>query len=124
MYSIAAGHSVPLLNLIPLNPQPQGDPVTPVVRTYGASGVVHERGQFCELHWNVLDSPADVQSLLQQLGLEAAFTASVTMTLRDHAFTFRRYNCTAVRPEPGRDLRWNQYFPRDFTLLLKDLEQL
>lgn len=120
-YLVATGHSVALVSLVAMVPQPTGGGVMPVQRNQSASGAVHEIGKWAELKWNVHNNPAMYLALLTQFGLHSALTSSVTVYIRNEFFAFARYNATAVRPQMGTDVEWNNSFPRDISIILKNL---
>lgn len=123
-YLAATGHNVALVSLAVLVPQPQGGAVMPVQRNQSASGAVHEIGLWVRLKWEYLPDGAAYLALLTQFGLHGALTSLVTVYCRNQFYAFARYNATAVRPEIGADVDWNNYRPRDISILLKNLVAL
>lgn len=123
-YKVAAGHGVALVSLVQIAPQPTSGGIKATQRTYGTSGKVHEMGLFATLEWSVIETPADYAALLAQFGLTSALDASVTVYIRNSAFSYARYNATAVRPQLGTDGEWNNYFLRNVVIVLKKLVAL
>lgn len=120
-YRVADNWDVALESLNDISPQPQSDGIKPTRRTYAANGAVYDEGLYVELQFNVLNNASAYQSLLNQFGIQSATTNEVTVYVRDATFAWVRMNGLAVRPEMGRDVRWNRFFPRDITILVRDL---
>lgn len=123
-YRVATGHDVALVSLNVINPQPAGGGVMVVQRNIGADGTVHEIGKWARLEWNVLDSATEYLAVLTAFGLHNALTASVTVYIRNEFFAYARYNATATRPQMQSQVRWENFFPRDISIILKELEAL
>lgn len=121
-YLVAPGFDVALVSLNVITPQPQGDPVAPVERGYGASGYIHDQGSFVKLHWDFIESETEYLTLLTQFGLEAADNAEVTVYVRNSRFVWTRYNGIAQLPEPMQDMKW-AYFVRDVDIYITGLEE-
>ena len=111
-YRVADGHGVALVDLTVIVPQPQGDPVAPVRRESGISGVIHNQGKFAIWRYSHLASVAEYVQVLTYLGLQNADSNDVTIYTRDERFAFTRYNAKAILPQPMVDMRWQEYFPR------------
>lgn len=123
-YKVALGSGVALGSLVDIVPQPAGGGVMVVQRNPSASGAIHEIGLWAELKWSALESPAEYLALLTQFGLHSALTVAVTVYIRNEFFAFARYNATAVRPQMATDVVWNDYFPREISIVLKSLVAL
>jgi hypothetical protein len=117
----STGYNVALVDLDPIVPQPRSDGVAATRRSFSANGGVYEAGLFVQLEWSLLGSAAQYRALLTQFGLLTTTTAEVTVQVRDHAFNWIRFNGVAVRPDIGKDIRWD-IFPRGITLLIRELE--
>lgn len=115
-FLIADGHSVPLVSLVAIDPQPEVGPIQFVSVTYGLSGVPHFQGGFCVARWGVLEDEAQVLSVLTQAGLHNADFNDVTIYTLDHRMQWGRFNARVVLPEPGADMKWQEFSPKDFTL--------
>lgn len=120
-YRVKDGHDEALVDLVVISPQPQSEGIKPTRRTHAANGAVYDEGKYVELQFNIVAGVTGYQSLLNQFGVQSTTTNEVTVYVRDETFAWVRMNGTAVRPEPGRDVRWNKFFPRDITILVKDL---
>lgn len=124
-YLVAVGHGVALVSLVAMVPQPTTDaPAQPVQRNESASGDIHEIGLWAPLQWNVIRPVTLYAALLDQFGLGAALTASVTVYIPNHEYVFTRYNATAVRPEQGKTVKRTNYMVRDVTIILKKLTSI
>ncbi len=120
-YRVKDGWNEALEDLVVISPQPTSDGIKPTRRTYAANGAVYDEGLYVELQFNVLNNASAYQSLLNQFGIQSSTTNEVTVYVRDATFAWVRMNGLAVRPEMGRDVRWNRFFPRDVTILVRDL---
>ncbi len=121
-YMVADGHDVAEESLNLVDPQPRSEGIKPTRRTFGADGTVYDEGRYVELEFSMLPDVTTYQAVLTAFGINSALTNDVTVAIRDETFSFVRMNGTAVRPEPGRDVRWREYFPRDVVILIRDLE--
>lgn len=124
MYKVAIGHDVSLESLQTVDPQPRCEGMRCARRSFAADGTVYDEGRYVELLFSMLPDATTYQSVLEQFGVKAATTSAVTVYVRDETYTWGRYNGIAVRPEPGREVKWRGQFPRDITILVKDLEAL
>ena len=121
-YLAATGWNVALISLVALDPQPRTDITTqPVQRNYSASRAVHEIGLYINLQWSMIESSAQYQALLDQLGLGEALTNQVTIYVPDFEYVFTRYNGIAIRPQQGVHVRRGDYFIRDLVIPIIDL---
>lgn len=111
-FAIADGFNVAEGSLTRVTPQPQGQPVAPVVRNHGLSGIVHDYGAWCEWRWPVVEGDSEWLALMTLLGLHNALNNEVTINTRSNRVQWARYNALATLPEPMTDVRWN-YFPVD-----------
>lgn len=121
-YKVATGSDVALGSLVDMSPQPRSTGIQYTRRTYAADGSVYEEGAYVELAWDYFDDAAAYVALLTQFGLDDSLTNAVTVYIRNDQWAWVRMNGTAVRPEMGREVRWDKFFPRDITILVKDLE--
>lgn len=120
-YKVADGHDVALANLNDVTPQPKTHGIQSTRRTHAADGTVYDEGQFVELEFGMIESVSDYQTMLSQFGVQTATTNEVTIYVRDETFAWVRKNGSAVRPRPGKDIKWD-FFPSKITLLIRDLE--
>lgn len=123
-YKVGLGHDIDLVDLDDLVPQPHSPGIKPTRRTYGADGTPFDEGLYVELIWNALGSAALYQSILTQLGLNLLKSSSVTVYVRTDTWTWVRCNGLAIRPELGRGAEWEMPFPRNITVLVRNLELL
>lgn len=117
-YLIKAGHNQPLVDLLPMTPQPRSPGVKPTRRTHAADSSVHDEALYIELAWSTLGTPTIYATLLTQFGLASVASAPVTVYVPNQRYVFTRYNGTAILPEGG-DRR--SYFIRDVVIVVKDL---
>lgn len=120
-YRVADGHDVALVNLNVLDPQPRSEGIKPTRRTFGGDGTPYDEGKYVELLYSVAASVTEYQAILTAFGVKNAGSNEVTVYVRDETFAWTRQNGLAIRPEPGQDVRWSNYFPRDVVILVRDL---
>ena len=121
-YKVADGHDVALVSLTDIDPQPRSTGIQTTRRTFAGDGTVHDDGRYVILEWTVIENDTEYQSLLSTFGIQSATSNDVTVYVRDETFAWVRMNGTAIRPQPGRDVAWKDYFPRDVQILVRDLE--
>lgn len=115
------GHNIALGSLVNVVPQPHSNGIESSRRTFGADGSVYDEGKFIELEFDVIPNGTLYVALLTLFGVNNNLFADVTVLIPDERRTFIRYNGTAVRPSPGRDMRQSRFFLRGITILVKDL---
>lgn len=115
------GFDVALVDLVNVVPQPRSDGIQTTRRTTGADGSVYDEGRFIELEFALVQNGTMYVALLTLFGVQNDLFNDVTVLIPDERLTFTRYNGTAVRPQPGRDMRQTRFFPRNITILVKDL---
>ncbi|MGP1664947.1 MAG: hypothetical protein ACTS5I_03335, partial [Rhodanobacter sp.] len=92
-YLMAQGHSVALVDLDPIVPQPRSPQgVQAAQRDFGADGSVFEQGLFINLLWGSLGSVAEYQTLLAQLGLDDQLRQAITLYAPNFEREWIRYN--------------------------------
>lgn len=111
-YRIADGHNVALGSLTVLSPQPKGDPVAPVQRSYATSGTIHDQGKFVVWRWNVIKDESAFFALVTALGVSAADSDERTIYTRSERLIWTRYNATCILPQANADFRWEFPFLR------------
>jgi len=121
-YKVADGHDVSLINMDDIDPQPRSTGIQTTRRTFAGDGTVQDDGRYVILEFTVIENATEYQSLLAAFGIDSATTNDVTVYVRDETFAWTRMNGTAVRPQPGQDVKWKDYFPRDVMILIRDLE--
>ena len=120
-YKVADGHDIAEESLATISPQPRSEGIKATRRVFCPDGTVQDDGRYVELVWDLVGDATDYQSLLNQFGVQSATTNEVTVLVRDETFAWVRMNGTAVRPSPGNDVSWRDFFPRGVTILIKDL---
>lgn len=121
VYRVAVGTDVALGSLAALEPQPRSTGIQTVERSHAISGQVYEHAKYIRLIFDFLESDLAYQNLIQQFGVDTDLTAAVTVYLRNYDFTWVRMNGLAVRPEVGRGVEWQAFFPRNIEVLIKNL---
>lgn len=124
-YRVATGHDVALGSLTVLDPQPSSPGIQPTRRSYAASGQVKDEGPYVRLIWTAVADDAEYRTILNYFGMNGlplTYTNNVTVYVRNELFNYARKNGLAVLPEMGRDVNWRDYFPRDVTIIVKNLE--
>jgi len=120
-YRVADSHDVALVDLNVLDPQPRSEGIKPTRRTFGGDGTPYDEGRYVELLYSVVSSVTEYQTILDAFGVQTAGSNEVTVYVRDETFAWTRKNGLAIRPQPGQDVRWTNFFPRDVVILIRDL---
>lgn len=115
------GHDVALVSLVNVVPQPHSTGIESTRRTFGADGSTYDEGRFIELEFDLVQGATMYVALLTLFGVNNSLTCPVTVYVPDERLSFTRMNGTAVRPMPGREMRQSRFFPRNITILVKDL---
>ena len=122
---VQIGHDVPLVMLNPVVPKPASEPPEPVQRLYGVNGTIcHDQGACLKLHWAFVETETEYMTILAFFGLHDQASDNVTVYAKDERLVWKRFNGVSQLPEPGVDMRWANYFPRDITIYIVDLEEL
>ena len=121
-YRVATGTDISLGSLTVLSPQPRSGGIQYTRRTFAADGTPTSEGAYVVLTWDILGSKAQYQSLLTTFGLSSASAAEVTVYARDENYDYVRKNGLAIKPVPGEGVDWKKYFPRNLTILVRNLE--
>lgn len=121
---IGEGHDVLLASLVPFLQEPKNNLVAPVQRDYGAGPAIHDQGLYLNLVWDFIESEALYQLILEQMGLDSADTAEVTVWARSPRLVWTRYNAVAFLPQAKVDMDWTNMFLRNVEVYLCDLEPL
>lgn len=117
-YLVLAGWDNPLEDLLPVKCSTMGLQYTR--RQFAASGAVIDELPYIELNFSTINITR-YQALLTQFGLLVAITAPVSVYVQDQNFDWILRNGTAVKPEIGTDGRRQNYWLKDFTILVKSL---
>jgi len=112
---------VALVSLTTLSPQPRSTGIQTTRRSYGADSTVLDEGRFVELEFDFSEDPTAYGALLTLFGINSALYAAVTVYVRDEKFAFVRMNGVAIRPQPAKEVTWERFFPRNITILVRDL---
>ena len=124
-YRVADGHDVILGSLAVLVPQPRSKGIETTRRTFAPDGSVYDEGRFVQLEWTMLPDQATLATIWTAFGVYQSpiniNSNLVTVYVRDEMFLWVRMNGTAIRPNPGKDMAWKDYFPRQITIMVKDL---
>lgn len=115
------GHNVALGSLVNVVPQCHSTGIESTRRTFAADGSVYDEAPFIELEFDLVQGATMYVALLTLFGVNNNLFADVTVLIPDERLTFIRYNGRACRPMPGREMRQTRFFPRDITILVKDL---
>lgn len=121
-YTVGLGWDVADVDMVRIEPQPQGDAVAPVVRNYGLGGGITEQGSFLCYHWSHVEDEVEYLALLAQFGLDDENTKEVTVPGWSERLVWTKYNALAHYPESGQDMKRNNFFPRDVAIYFVDLE--
>lgn len=121
-YKVADGFDVVLGSMTDISPQPRTEPIRPTRRSFPASGVPIDEGDYVEFIWAVM-TETQYQSILTQFGLSGSATSNeVTVYVNDGTFTAVRKNGLAIRPIVGDGLVRDGYQVRDVIILVRNLE--
>jgi hypothetical protein len=121
-YRVADGFNVALGSLAVLSPQPASPGIEYTRQDFAADGTPINEGPFVELVWNTLGTKAQYQTILTAFGLLSADSNDVTVYVRNDVYDFVRMNGKAIKPNPGAGVQWQRPFPRNITILVRDLE--
>lgn len=121
-YLWAPSHNVALVDLLPIDPQPSTIGWEYTREQYAASGIVIQEAPFVRMNWSMLESTDQYQDLLDQIDLMTDITAPISVYLQDERYNWVLRNAVAVLPLIGSQGSRNNYFLRDFTILLKNLQ--
>lgn len=120
IYQVADGHDNEG-GLADINPQPKCEGIQVTRRTRNPDKTLTDEAPYVEFIFNMVPDVAAYQSILTQFGVISATTNDVTIKVRDQTFAAANKNGTAEQPQIGPDVRWNNYFPRNVKLLVRDL---
>lgn len=119
-YRAKAGSEIALISLTVLDPQPHSVGVQATSREFALNGALFEQGPYIQLMWDHLESSAEVIAIYTVFDLHDALSAPVTIYVPRWDYTYKRYNGTAIRPQPS----WNNYFARNVVITVRDLVEL
>lgn len=121
-YRVGDGFDVVYGSLTLLSPQPSSVGLRYARQSFAADGTPVNEGPFLEVVWNVLGTKTQYQTILTAFGLLNADSNDVTINARDENFDYTRYNGKAIKPVPENGVQWRRPFPRNITILVRDLE--
>lgn len=122
LYKVATGHGHAVGAQTDISPQPATIGLEYTRRQYAASGIVIDEYAFIAFHWSMIETESQYQTLLGTFGLSASVAyANVSIYLQDHTYAWITRDGIAVRPFIGQDGSRNNYFLRDFTIVVKNL---
>lgn len=117
-YRVAVEHGVSLGSLTVIDPQPRSEGVKPLSRSFGLGGTVWDQAYFCELIFDFLESPAQVEDVYTLFGIFDSKESDITLYAPDDRYVYQRYNGKVTRPIPS----WNNFFPRSVIITARDLK--
>lgn len=120
-YRVADGINVPDGSMTVLNPQPSSVGMQFTRQSFAGDGTPINEGPFLEVVYDVLESKTQYQAVLTAFGLLSADSNIVTFKGRDGEFDFTRFNGRAIKPYPENGVQWRRPFPRNITILIRDL---
>lgn len=120
---VGIGHDIVLGLLNPIIPVPQHGSVGVVERNYGLGNFVHDQGLYVPFYWSHVDGESEYITILNLFGILGDDTSNVTVYVRNRRLQWTLYNGVAYLPEPREDMKWSNFFPRDITLYVCDLEE-
>lgn len=123
-YKAGIGSGLSLGSLSVIAPQPRSTGVQRTRRSHAADGSIYQEAPYVLLEFSVLNSDSEYGTLLNLFGLVSGLTSPVTVLVRNEFWAFTLYNGTAVQPDQGKDAQWNNYFPSNITILIRDLVAL
>jgi hypothetical protein len=122
VYLVKPGGDHPLIDLVAIDPQPRSDGLRYTRRQFSATGGQILEGAHVILEWDVIESQAAYEDLLEQFDLDAGSSEPVTITLPGDMYETVRYNGIALRPVPGETVTRQNFFIRDVKIIIRDLE--
>lgn len=119
-YRVGLGPNVPLASLVKLKPQPRSTGTQYASEDYSGNGIVIRQGLYIELIYDLLPNKTVYQAVLTDFGLESDTQSTITLYARDEIFDSVRFVGVAIRPM----VSWERFYPRDITILVRQLEVL
>lgn len=120
-YLLTTGHDETLDAADALVPQPRTIGLQYTRRLYPLSGNLIDEAPFVEFLYSMIESITQYQAILTQYGLLTAKTALVSVQIQDENYDDAVFNGVAVKPQIGVDGQREDYFLRNFTLLVHSL---
>lgn len=120
-YRIGLGHDLALESLTPLDPQPATPGMLFGRRSYALSSDVIDELPYVPFRYSAFGTIEEYQSVLSQFGLLTALTSLVTVYVQDRTYDWVLRNGVAVAPLIGQDGQRNNFFLRDFEIVVHGL---
>lgn len=121
MYLVKPGGDQPLIDLLPIVPSPRSAGLQYTRRSFSAAGGQILEGPHVILEWDVIESQAAYEDLLEQFDLDAGPSEAVTITLPGELYADVRFNGIALRPVAAETVTRENYFIRDVKIIIRDL---
>jgi len=119
-YRAAVGSNVALASLTVINPQPTSPGLKATRRIFLGNGSVLDEGLYVEWIYSMVETPAQLTTILTPLGIQSLPSATVTIYTRNPLYQYKRYTGTAIQPEAT----WENYFIRNMVIIIRDLKLL
>ena len=120
-YLIADGYNVALGSLVALDPQPATPGMLFGRRTHALSSDIIDELPYVPFRYSHFASVAECQAVLTQFGLLTALTNLVSVYVQDRNYDWVIRNGIAIAPEIGPDGSRENYFLRNFTIIVHSL---
>lgn len=120
-YAVAPGHNVALNDLVAV--RCRNGELRVSARRYGIGGL-EDVGLYSAPVFDVIRNYAAYQTELTKFGLWTVTSAPVTWYTQNDLYEWRRYNGTAIRPQPVEDGRLERYFLRQFVIMVRELMEV
>ena len=117
-YRVKEDWNQSLVSLTVLNPQPKSTGLLYAQREFAFGGNVWDQAPHIQLIWDHLESPDEVMDIYTLFGLNDSKQSFVTVYMPNELYVYTRYNGKAIRPQAS----WSNYFPRNVTIIVRDLE--
>lgn len=119
LHRVGIGPDLLLPSMSIIQPQPR-DGTVKSLRGYSDTGT-RIVSLFCLFRWNVLGNSSLYQDILGYFGLLENNICEVSIYAKDEIYTWGRYNGFAIKPEFDSDAEWNQFFPRNVSIFVRNL---
>lgn len=116
------GHDIALVSLLPIYGSPRADPAAPTQREYSVTGKPADSGFYTCFHWDFVDSETDYSTIITSFGFAVDPDINdVTVYVRNHRFEWIRFNGSAIYPQMGQDVKYENFFIRNLSLYVVNL---
>jgi hypothetical protein len=120
-YAVHAGFDSSTSDLVRIDPQPSSKGIKVTRRSHSHNGDLIDEFLYCNLDFNIT-SIADYQDLLIQLGLDSSDDNEITLSHRDKALRWKKWNGKINIPTFGDDFSYHDFFPREISFLVTEME--